>query len=36
MRTPVYVLDPFPRDTEWHCVARVAQHPEEKAKDNKP
>ena len=31
MGTTVYMLDPFPRGTEWHCVAQVAQHPEEKA-----
>ena len=36
MHIPVDVLNPFPRGTVWHCVARVAQHPEEKAVDNRP
>ena len=31
MGTAVYMLDPFPRGTEWHGVAQVAQHREEKA-----
>ena len=36
MHTPMYVLDPLARGTAWRCLARVAQHLEEKAKDNKP